>query len=138
MAYTYSKTDWKPTDYFNAVHHNRIVANLNAIRTLAENLIEKPISITVIPGKTYNDVDFARDFNTLQDDVDIINRATFNAPLSTKITFRDNGFTPTYIELNRIEEKIDLLYRYVKVNTDTRTHLAFKLGYKVFSALKRV
>lgn len=101
------KINWKAEDRFNIKDYNRIKNNLSYLHEVAKTLV-KPFEIEDT-GKYMNsymeywDVD---KFNAFENNLDAINRNTYNKDFGVKQRFFENGKFIKWDELNRIESAI--------------------------------
>lgn len=130
MAWIEPKTDWVATDYFNASDYNRIngnVAHLKAYLGTLFNGIEISLSEE---EKSYLSLIYAREMNAIEDSISALNIASYGLPIVDAKTYKANGATPTYEDLNRIENSLWALYYMAQVHKANLPRLALTLGQK--------
>ena len=136
MAWQTPKTNWKVTydadgnyigDYFNAEDYQRIKANLQALKEMADELysgIEMP-SIPDIYGGEYF---YETVINALERAIDAIADGTSLGSLFETKTWYGNASAPLAEDLNRIENACLSLYKLLPLQAQARKKLAFILG----------
>lgn len=122
------KTDWTSEDYFNAVDYNRIIGNITYLKILANKLFKSFDITSMGEDKEYLSMIYAREINTIEDNLETINLKTYRFNLGEKQTYRANGSTPLWSEFNRIESACLLLYNTLKSHKESLPRLAFTLG----------
>lgn len=132
MDWTTPKTDWKPDDFINASDFNRWVNNLIFLKELAETLYEA-IKLEEIDGdKNYQSDVFASEINAIENNLDLINKRTYNFDIGQMQTYYPNGDTIDYNEINRIEKASQRLFEAMYGQLIIRPHLAVTLSRKDF------
>lgn len=128
MSLVDPKTDWKPSDYFNATDYNRIIGNLRELKTLALKVYADFVSCDLGANKDYTSLLYAEEVNNIEDYLETIKENTFPFPIGDKKVYVPNGKTIDYNELNRIESATIKLYNEFTVQLDNLTRLQFRLG----------
>lgn len=128
MAWTQPKTNWVATDFFNVSDYNRWVNNIRHLKDLAERLFTIPTFDANMVLKTKNDLPYAKYINAVENNLEILNNATYQKDIGTKKTYSANMNMPNYIEFNRIESATLELYKQLKGDTEVIPVLPFKLG----------
>lgn len=111
------KTNWQGRfengyyigDRFNLEDYNRLNNNLHYLQELSCVLYED-YNIKQETAKTYSDYLYAEDINTIEDNLEKINKQTFKQKLGDKKVFYPNGYFIDYNELNRLEKSMQLIY----------------------------
>lgn len=122
------KIDWKATDYFNIQDYNRIKNNLNHLKDIAAELYKIHSFVDMGADKTYSDYYYADEINLFESNLENINTNTFPRNIGDTATFYDNQPFIDYIELNRIEAAIRLIYNGLYGQLIGRRRLKFRLG----------
>lgn len=128
MAWIEPKTDWTSADYFNAEDYNRIIGNINHLKTLAGDLFYGLSNFINERKKTVMSLIYAREMNDIENALESLNMETYGLEIGDKQTFKANGSTPLWSEFNRIESAILLLYNTMVVHKDNLPRLDFRLG----------
>lgn len=134
MAYTDAKTDWTKDDYFNISDYNRIVNNIKALISLSQELFWKTDLediLDVEDEKWYDNNIYASEFNAIESNIWLINSKTYQFgkyDIGVQRTYKPNGPTPTFNDLNRIEYAIEKLYKTMIAQKDSLPRLAIRLG----------
>jgi len=105
------KTDWKATDSFDLyTDYFRIKNNMLEVKKLVMGLYGDP---NMIPLDDYGiaDVGFADFYNNVERNIDRLADAGYRSPdIPPTKTWRDNYPVWTYLDLNRIERSLALMY----------------------------
>lgn len=128
MAWIEPKTDWVASDYFNIEDYNRIIGNITHLKALADDLFLNLTVLSLGKEKTYLSLIYAKEINTIENSLEILNLETFNLNIGKKTEYRANERTPLYSEFNRIESAILLLYKTIASHKEALPRLAFRLG----------
>lgn len=128
MAWITPKTDWKSTDYFNAVDYNRIKNNLLQISNMVGTLyLTTNLDGEILPDATYVDRPSAYKLNQIE--LRLASLADLvDADFGNSVTFSDFGLSIRFDELNRIESASLTLYNMVKNQLSALPMLSFRLG----------
>lgn len=128
MAWITPKTDWKSTDYFNAVDYNRIKNNLSQISNMVGTLyLTTNLDGEILPDATYVDRPSAYKLNQIE--LRLASLADLvDADFGDSVTFSDFGLSIRFDELNRIESASLTLYNMVKNQLSALPMLSFRLG----------
>lgn len=122
------KIDWTEDDYFGYLDYNRIINNIFFLNRFMRFLFF-PFSITDMgDDKNYESMIYAREFNTIEDNLQTINQNTYQFEIGEKKTWQANRPTPTYEDFNRIEGACLKLYIQSMADYEALTTLAFTLG----------
>lgn len=122
------KIDWMPDDYFNYFDYNRIKNNIFFLNRFMRFLF-LPFEIEDMgENKDDESMIYAREFNAIEDNLQIINQKTYRFEIEEKKIWHPNRATPTYKDFNRIESICLMLYKQAKVDYDAMQSLAFTLG----------
>lgn len=116
--------------YFNAVDYNRIKNNLKVLRELAIIIYEEFSIQDMGPDKTYSDFLYADEINTIENNLDKINKNSVNGNYGTKLTFNANDRVPTLREIIRIEKAILDIYTRLNYMMEKMRHFNFNFGDK--------
>lgn len=122
------KTDWTAKDYFNVVDYNRIIGNLAYLKNYAAQLFKEFDIASMGEEKTYLSMIYAREINTIESNLETINKNTYSFNIGKTQTFQANKGTPLWSEFNRIESACLLLYNTLKAHKEALPRLAFRLG----------
>lgn len=122
------KTDWSASDFFNATDYNRIVGNLAYLKAYLDGLFIGLTNISTMEEKTVTSLIYAREINTVETALEQLNLETYKFDIGETKEYMTNTRTIDYVELNRIETAILLLYRQMVNHKENLTRLAFALG----------
>lgn len=130
MAWTTPKTNWTATSFINYGDYNRIRNNLTYLRDLAATLYYQMPTLNAMTAKTsYSDYPYASEWNALETNLHrIFNNIKTVSSIGKQTTFYDNGATPTYTELNRIESATLKMYNTLTGQASGRATLSFILN----------
>ena len=128
MAWIEPKTNWVSTDYFNAEDYNRIIGNLVYLKEYACALVKKFELADMGAEKSYLDFIYAREINTIEDNLETINLKTYALNIGEKVAYKDNGNTPLYSELNRMELAMLKIFAELQTHKANLPRLAITLG----------
>ncbi len=139
MAWSTPKTDWYGAvdsdgnytgDRFNAVDFNRIKNNLVHLREMAIALYDEFSIVSLGANRTPANYFYADEINQLESNLNTINVNTLQMSYGTAPVYADNGATPDYIELNRLEGAILDLYNRLTNETEGRRMFTWNFGMK--------
>ena len=128
MAWMEPKTDWKESDYFNAKDYNRFIGNLTVLKVLTEELFKTMDLTPMGEDKTYYSLIYAREINVIENNLETINLNTYGFNIGEKVVYKENGKTPLYSELNRMESTMLKLYTTMQAHKRNLPRLAMTLG----------
>ena len=128
MAWIEPKTDWSASDFFNATDYNRIVGNITYLKAELDTLFIGIDKITIGEEKAVKARIFAREINAIETSVETLNLDTYNFDIGETKEYMANTRTIDFVELNRIESAILLLYTQMVNHKENLTRLAFTLG----------
>ena len=80
--------------------------------------------------KHYLSLIYAREINAIESNVKLLNDNSYGFNIGETKTYKPNGKTFTYEDLNRLESAILRLYEMAQVHKDNLPHLAITLGQK--------
>lgn len=126
-TWTTPKTNWVSTDYFNVADYTRITNNHVYLKEMIAKLF-RTLSLANMEEKDYTSLIYADEFNAIEDNLTILNKASYNFDIGTGTTYIANGATPTYEEYNRIEQAQLRLYEQLIVDINQLPHISFTLG----------
>lgn len=107
------KTDWQPSDYFNAEDYNRIKNNLEYLWVVAQVLYPSFVIISGGNDKNIGDFFYADEINVLENNLETLNINTLHENYGTTLSFEENDHVLDYVELNRLESAcLDLYNKY--------------------------
>ena len=128
MAWQTPKTNWKSTDYFNYQDYERIRNNILHLKNLVDQ-VYATITLDAMTAKSgYSDFVYADEFNAFENNLDKIKKWITTVGIGSKQTFYDNGATPNYTELNRIESACLKMYKTLSGQISGRPMLSFILN----------
>lgn len=139
MAWETPKTNWYGTtdadgnyvgDRFNAVDFNRIKNNLTYLRELSIKLYEEFSIVSLGADRTPANYFYADEINQLEENLDTINANTLQRSYGTPPVYVDNGNTPDFDELNRLESAILDLYDRLTNEFEGRRMFTWNFGMK--------
>jgi hypothetical protein len=122
------KTDWTADDYINYEDYNRWIGNLMAIYSLSIRLFPEYTISSLGGDKNFTSMIYASEFNRIENTLETINENTMGFDIGGTKTYYDNGNTPDYEELNRIERAMLLLYNTIYYSIEAMAKLPIKLG----------
>lgn len=126
------KTDWVSTDYINYTDYNRIKNNIEYLMDLSSKIyMNIPFKDMGNDKASYADFPYADEFNNLEENIDNIKRYTFAFDSSERKTWYENQRTPTYEDLNRLEQACLNLYEGLNSQLSIKSHLSITLGRNV-------
>lgn len=121
MAWITPKTNWLPTDYFNASDYNRIVGNILHLKSLVDEIFPDFDIGEMETTKTYASMFYANEMNAIEDNLELINLYTYELGIGDKQTYRSNNATPLFSEFNRIESATLRLYNRITAQIEDNT-----------------
>lgn len=127
MAWQTPKTDWKPSDFFNAEDWNRIVGNIEYTKSLCAELYPD-FSINSMNIKTYSDYLYAKEINALENNIYKINSSTYPLKVDGQKNWVSNANAPSYVDFNRWESIILRLKESLEGQLECLPRLSFILG----------
>lgn len=139
MAWETPKTNWYGMtdadgnyvgDRFNAVDFNRIKNNLTYLRELSIKLYEEFSIVSLGADRTPANYFYADEINQLEENLDTINANTLQRSYGTPPVYVDNGNTPDFDELNRLESAILDLYDRLTNEFEGRRMFTWNFGMK--------
>lgn len=130
MAWIQPKTDWVASDYFNADDYNRIIGNVTHLKAYLDALFVGLDISSMGEEKHYLSLIYAREINAIESNVKLLNDNSYGFNIGETKTYKPNGKTFTYEDLNRLESAILRLYEMAQVHKDNLPHLAITLGQK--------
>lgn len=122
MAWRQPKTDWVKTDYINAHDYNRIAGNLQYLADKM-NLI-----ISQYEAQAYNTLPYADKWNLAENNLETINKLSYEFSIGSKKSFKVNDYYIDYKELNRIESATLKIHDVYMNQLELSRHFAFTLG----------
>lgn len=128
MAWIEPKTDWVSVDYFNATDYNRIIGNITYLKTYLDGLFIGLTNISTMEEKTAKRLIYAREINAIETALETLNIETYKFDIGETKEYMANTRTIDFVELNRIESAILLLYSQMVNHKENLTRLAFTLG----------
>lgn len=134
MEWTPPKIDWSGNmngstytgDYFNYTDYNRIRNNLIFLIGYASSMYNVT-QFQFGEEKTETDLIFSDEFNSFENALSSINSETYNYSYQKKEYF-ENGYTPNFDDLNRIEGLMLKIYKTLVAQKEAQRRLAFTLG----------
>lgn len=130
MAWTTPKTNWVATDYINYTDYERIRNNLLHLHAVASELYINVSDLDTMTAKTgFSNYPYASEWNALETNLHrIFGDIVTVSSIGTKLTFYDNGATPDYNELNRIESATLSMWQTMTGQYYGRKTLSFTLN----------
>ena len=122
------KTDWSENDYFNISDIKRIVDNLFHIQELSCEIKNGYDLFWLKSKRTYYDLIFADDFNTIYENIEIIANNVPDVNKPSIVFFKENTPTITFKQLNEIEKYIKDVYVRLLEEKKLIKRLSFTLG----------
>ena len=139
MTWETPKTDWHGErdehgnykgDRFNAADFNRIKNNLQFLRDKAITLYNEFDIVSLGEDRTPRDYYYADEINQLEDNLNTVNSHTFRKNYGSAPRYVDNGNTPNFAELNRLEGAILDIYNKLTTQAENRRTLVWNFGIK--------
>lgn len=122
------KTDWTSESYFNSEDYNRIIGNITYLKAYLDTLFYGLTNISNMEEKTAKSLIYAREINDIETALETLNLETYNFDIGETKEYIANTRTLDFVELNRIESAILLLYTQMINHKENLTRLAFTLG----------
>ena len=130
MAWQKPKTDWVANDFFNCYDYNRWKNNIIYLKELSSSVYPNINLIDMGNDKSYSDIPYADEFNTLEENLERVCNATYPFSFGEKQTFADNMPIIDFEEMNRIESAMETIYEALIGQLSGLHHLSFVLGRK--------
>lgn len=139
MAWETPKTDWYGRrdengvyigDHFNAADFNRIKNNLQHLRDMAIALYNEFDIVSLGADRTPADYFYADEINQMEANLTTINSNTLKGSYGNAPAYIENGNTPTFVDLNRLEGAILDLYDKLRNETYGRRMFTMNFGVK--------
>lgn len=138
MSWQTPKIDWHGAvednvytgDRFNYTDYNRIKNNLVYLRELAIKMYDEFSINDVGNDKTVAEYFYADEINQMEENLETINSNTLKREYGSAPTYVDNGNTPDYVELNRLESSILDLYDRLTNQSEGRRTFEWNFGVK--------
>jgi len=130
--WTYAKTDWNSTDFFEYAEYNRIKNNIIYLIELAFSINEK-WKYPNIDEINIRSLFYAKVFNVIEENLELLANNTFRAN-NFEVTkeFFENNTTWNNEDVNRIERTTLLYYYILNSQYSNRSILSFELGGDFF------
>ena len=122
------KTDWTANDYVNTVDYNRIIGNISYLKAYLDGLFADLTNVSLGEEKAVESRIYAREINAIENALETLNLETYNFNIGQKKSYQTNKRTIDWVELNRIESAILLLYKTMVAHKQSLPRLAFTLG----------
>lgn len=97
------KTNWVADDYFNAADYNRIVDNVISAYDFSVSLYGSYEISNMMVNADYTSIPYADDWNAITNNINAINRHTYNLKLPQSNTYYENVSSPNYEQFNKWE-----------------------------------
>lgn len=128
MEWITPKTDWTSEDYFNATDYNRIIGNVAYLKAYLNDLFYGLTNISAMEEKTAKSLIYAREINAIEMALEQLNLETYGFDIGETKEYIANTRTIDWVELNRIESAIFMIYEKMVNHKENLTRLAFTLG----------
>lgn len=116
MTWISPKTNWTSQDYYNFEDLNRVESNTEYIKELLK-LLEYNINLIIERNRDMTRIEFAESFNRIESNIDLIKVYRPKSWIDPKLDWiYDTPFS--YVDANRLERNLLLLYNYTKGNID--------------------
>lgn len=110
MAWQTPRTNYKATDYLNYADYNRIVGNLDYLKTEISAFINDVDGyVQLDTNKNVNSILLSEEMNSIENNLEALNLTSYNLNIGIKASYTINGSTPLYSEFNRIESACALI-----------------------------
>lgn len=123
-----AKDEWNYTDYILHTDYNRIVGNINYLKAYLDSLFLGLTNISTMEEKTATSLIYAREINSIETALETLNLETYGFDIGETKEYLPNTRTLDFVELNRIESAILLLYKTMTAQKEALPKLAFTLG----------
>lgn len=130
--WTKPKIDWDINSRFDMRDFNRIKNNLEYLKELFLALYPDIAWQNMGVDKGYMGYPYADDINKFEDNLDTLSSSFANLDIGNKKTFYENQPFIDFIELNRIEKGIQMLYGQLYGSSQSRPMLRFTLNGGIF------
>jgi LysM repeat protein len=112
-----SKTDWKPTDYLDFEQMNRMESTIQILKDAAQAYGNVSFSFEILTARTETHIEWADSFNRIEEGILTIAKF-FNLENSIETPKTDWKAlqSVSYIDMNRIENNILDIYKFVHGN----------------------
>lgn len=130
--WTKPKIDWDINSRFDMRDFNRIKNNLEYLKELFLALYPDIAWQNMGVDKGYMGYPYADDINKFEDNLDTLSSSFANLDIGNKKTFYENQPFIDFIELNRIEKGIQMLYGQLYGSSQRRPMLRFTLNGGIF------
>ena len=128
MAWIEPKTDWVDSDFINTEDYNRIIGNIAYLRAYLDSLFYSLSEISIGENETITGIPYARKINAIETALETLNLETYGFDIGETKEYLPNTRTLDFVELNRIESAILLLYKTMTAHKESLPKLAFTLG----------
>lgn len=128
MAWIEPKTDWVASDFVNSEDYNRIIGNISYLKAKLDALFLSIRKLTLSEEKAVKGLIYAREINDIEQSIETLNLDTYNFDIGETKEYLPNTRTIDFVELNRIESAIFMLYEQMENHKQNLTRLAFTLG----------
>ena len=128
MAWIEPKTDWVASDFVNSEDYNRIIGNIAYLRAYLADLYSQLTEVSLGEEKTFESLIYAREINAIETALETLNLETYKFDIGETKEYMANARTLDFVELNRIESAILLLYKTMVAQKEALPRLAFRLG----------
>lgn len=126
------KINWDINSRFDMRDFNRIKNNLEYLKELFLTLYPDITWQNMGVDKGYMDYPYADDINKFEDNLDTLRSSFANLDIGNKKTFYENQPFIDFIELNRIEKGIQMLYEQLYGSSQSRPMLQITLNGGIF------
>lgn len=128
MAWIEPKTDWVASDFVNSEDYNRIIGNIAYLKAYLDDLYSHLTEVSLGEEKTFESLIYAREINAIETALETLNIETYKFDIGETKEYLPNTRTLDFVELNRIESAILLLYKTMTAHKNALPKLAFTLG----------
>ena len=128
MEWITPKTDWTSDSYFNAEDYNRIIGNITYLKAYLDSLFLGLTNISTMEEKNAKSLIYAREINVIETALEQLNLETYKFDIGETKEYMANTRTLDFVELNRIESAILLLYKTMVAQKEALPRFTFKLG----------
>lgn len=139
MAWITPKTDWHCSvdaegnytgDRFDYNDFNRIKNNLEFLREMSRSMYDDFYLAPMGNDRTPSDYFYADEINQIEENLKAVGRSIFHISYGAAPVYQDNGPTPDYAELNRLEGAILDIYLRLYNQSIGRRMFGWNLGLK--------
>ena len=117
MTWQEPKTSWSSEDYYNFEDLNRVESNTQVVVELVK-LFNKTPDLEIEANRNMKSIEFAESLNRIEKNINILcGNRVLSELIAPKINWEHNQKF-SYVDANRLEKNLKLLYEYYKGNSE--------------------